>query len=453
MRIPEANRQDVLPRSKIHPLSVRPKGALTQAAAREGLPARIRFARIYILWKIQNLFAIKLKFCVTKTKIIRFIGIYYYNQEHQNSKIVIRDYSVHEQEQQSVRFNTDMAAGDSPDMVIMWQNNTLNSAISTYERTNIFSDLTSLLTKSETFNYDDLLSYVTEPYKLNGKQYIFPLDPSAGCYFGNTEHFNGPVTVDEYLNICEEINASCLLGKNLFSATIDDYYNELTAECTFNNGILAQQMTRSTLLQDNSNEQPLKGISLSYTTLFNYVENMISLEGDWIPVGYPNESRELCIGNSLGEYLAIMETSLHKDVAIDFLHILIQRNSPNLNYTGTEDDILSMCYGYTFYESDIYKQLDFFEDKTVVINGTLLSVYDDNNPDLSNAEGVRIKLTQAHADSLCSFLNSVTRRVNSASPVQKIFWEEYWAMEDRPIETMLDYVQSKVSLYLSEKMD
>lgn len=381
------------------------------------------------------------------------LPVYYYNQENQNNRINIRDYSVYEQEHQTLRFNTDIAAGDSPDMVIMWQNDTLNSAISIYERADIFSDLTSILDNTQTFNYDDLLTYVTEPYKLDGKQYIFRLDPSAGCYFGNTAYFNGPVTVDEYLDICEENNTSCLLGKNLFSATIDDYYNERTAECTFNNGILAQQMTRSTLLQDNTNEQPLKGISLTYTTLLNYVEKMTLLEGDWVPVGYPNENRELCIGNALGEYFAIMETSSHKDIAVDFLHTLIQRNSPGFNHTGTEDDILSMCYGYTFYKSDIYKQVDFFKDKTVVINGTILSVYDDNDPALSKAEGFHLKLTQDHANSMCTFLNSITRRVNNASPVQKIFWEEYWAMGDRPIETMLDYVQSKVSLYLSEQLN
>lgn len=83
----------------------------------------------------------------------------------------------------------------------------------------------------------------------------------------------------------------------------------------------------------------------------------------------------------------------------------------------------------------------------------LYSVYDDDDPALSEAKGFHLQLTKADADSMVSFLDSITQRVNNASPVQKIFWEEYWAMDDRPIETMLDYVQSKVSIYLSEQLD
>lgn len=380
------------------------------------------------------------------------LSVFYFNQNAQNAKIEIRDYSVYEQEQQNLRFHTDIAAGDPPDMVILWQSDTLDSTISTNERAGIFTDLTTLFQENQIMHSDDLLAYVTEPYKYNGKQYIFPLNPSVSCYFGNTAYFDGSVTIDEYLDICEENDLGCLNAKPLFSAAVDDHYNETTADCTFHNGTLAKQMTRATTLQQNTNAQPLQKITLSYTSLFQYTEAMVSLGEEWIPVGHPNAKKELCMDNSLAEYYAILASSTHKDVAVDFLHTLMQDNTPSIK-ADTDDALLSLCYGYTFYKSDIYEQLSYFEGKTIVIDSMLYSVYDDDDPTLSEAKGFHLQLTKADADSMVSFLDSITRRVNNASPVQKIFWEEYWAMDDRPIETMLDFVQSKVSIYLSEQLD
>lgn len=384
------------------------------------------------------------------------LPVYHYNQGEQEDKIVIRDYSVYDQELQSLRLNTDMAVGDTPDMIIMWQYDTIDPAISTYERADLFADLTSLLKEAEEFRYDALLAYVTEPYQFDGKQWIFPLTPSFSCNFGPADSFNGPLTMEEYLDLCEQKNFSPLVGNGLFSAAVDDYYNETTAVCTFNNGVLAKQITRAGLLQQNTGEQPLKKLSLSSVTLYNYVKNLLALgaAGEWVPVGCPNEERALCIENYSAEYFAIFEASTHKETAVDFLHTLIQQNTTPLSSDGTEDSVLAaMGSGYVFYENDIDEQLNFFLDKTFVLNGDFVSVYDDTDPKLSGQAGVSFKLTQDDADSMRGFLNSITRRVNTASPVQRIFWEEYWSMGDRPVETMLDYVQSKVSLYLAETMD
>ena len=170
--------------------------------------------------------------------------VFNYNKEHPENEIVIRDYTVYEGDQRRLVFNANLAAGDVPDMTLIWQHSSLDPMIPTYERAEIFADLTPLMQEDEDFRYDDLLSYVTEPFKLGEKQYVFPLDLQLSCWFGTSELFDGPMDMDGYLDLCEEKNLLPLRKMDLFSAAVDDHYDEENALCTFNDGTLLRQMEK-----------------------------------------------------------------------------------------------------------------------------------------------------------------------------------------------------------------
>lgn len=386
------------------------------------------------------------------------LPIFEYNRANTDYRIVLDDYTVYDDmEQRTLLFNAELAAGNVPDMVLMYQYDNYSTTISTYERAHIFTDLTPLLQADSDFRYDELLSYITEPFKLDGSQYLFPLKLGVRCYFGFSEFFDGPVTVDEYLDICEREKRAPFRTLSLIEATLDDYYDEQTAVCTFNDGTLAAQINRAATMRSNTLDNPLTSLHLSYTTLFYYAKKLTeAAEGSTlVPVGTPNAERALCMGDVFGEYFAIAEQSVHKDFAVDFLQYMMELSTLNTSSTDNmqSDRYYSPPLGTTFYKGDIDAQLAMFEGKTLVVNGALVAVYDDGDPEIATADGYALKLTRELADDFGTFLDSITRRVNSASPVARIFSDEYWSMQERPIEAILDSVQSKASIYLAENLD
>ncbi len=387
------------------------------------------------------------------------LPIFEFNQQTETVQVLLRDYSVYEEDRRYLIFNADMAAGNVPDMVVMWQNGNTDTPISTYERADIFTDLTALLKADADFNYDGLLNYITKPYQWNnGEQYLFPIKPQLFCKLGSRELFDGPVTMDEYLDLCEAGGYAASAHLNLFASTMDDHYDELTAACTFNDGTLAAQMMRADTMKTNPNTMPSEWLSLPYPYLYEYAERMMEHTGTMIPVGLPNADRALNIEDAGTEFFAVMDASENKAAAVDFLSFLMEKNTPGTELAEPEYAeygvrYISPPWGYTYYRDDIYAQLAGYEGKTLVVNGTFVSLYDDGDPELKTADGIPLKLTQEHADTFCALLDGITRRVNEGSPVQRIFWEEFRAMEGRPVETMLDMIQSRVSIYLAEKLD
>lgn len=387
------------------------------------------------------------------------LPVFAFNQQSEDVKVLLKDYTVYEEDRRYLIFNADMASGNAPDMVVMWQNGNLDNTISNYERADIFTDLTPLLKADADFNYDGLLNYVTKPYQWdNGEQYLFPIKPRITCLLGSKDVFDGPVTMDEYLDLCETGGYAVSASRRFFMCTMDDHYDERTAVCTFNDGTLAAQMNRADSMKDNPNTMPTDYLSLPYTYLYEYAERMMEHAGTMIPIGLPNAERALSVEDAGTEFFAVMEASENKAAAVDFLGYLMEENTPDTEIVHKEYIeygiyFFSPPWGYTYYRDDVYEQLAGYEGRTLVVSGSLVSLYDDDDPALLTADGIPLKLTKEHADAFCELLDGITRRVNEGSPVQRIFWEEFRAMEGRPVETMLDMLQSRVSIYLAEKLN
>lgn len=378
------------------------------------------------------------------------LPVFYFNRQSQTHQIVIRDYTVYEREERYTVFQMDIAAGNIPDMVILWEYSNMDPTISAWEYTPLFADLTPLLTADTSFGYDDLLSYVTKPYThSDGKQIYFPLTPEAHVNMGAASIFDGPVTIDEYLTICENHGYSPYFGMNLFGAAIDDYYDMENAVCNFNDGKLQSQMERANALSNNGEEKLLKSTFMPYTSLWNYKTAMAAFEEPMVMVGAPNEQRKMYCGYIMSDMFAITENCKSKSEAVKFLKLLLDDKTPEIQ---TYSHFFPGMFGYTFFKHQIAEQLAEFEGKTIVLRDQKsYFLYDDDDLALADAIGERVKVTQEDADGLYHYLDSITNRVNYASPAANIFWDVYFDMDDRPVSDMLDMAQSKISIYLSEQ--
>ncbi|MBE6658540.1 MAG: extracellular solute-binding protein [Ruminococcaceae bacterium] len=392
------------------------------------------------------------------------LPVYHFNRTHADMRIVVRDYRVYEDEDERVmRFNTDIAAGDIPDMVLLWQNSNYGTAVSDYERSDLFADLVPLLSADPDFDYEGLLSYVKAPYtRYDGGQYLFPLQPGASGYFADPAVADAPLTMEGYLDLCEAHGAKPSQGMSLIAAAVDDFYDEETASCSFDGGRLEALLTRAEAMADHAGASPLIPLRMSHVTLWHFVTRLQEATGGalsdadgefpLVPVGYPTEDGALCVDFVSSEFFAVTRTCAHSDAAVDFLQMLMEENK----IVNTPLDALYWHrfdggLGQTYDARDVMEELAFYEDKTLVYEDNAYYIYADDDPALAEAVGTHFKITDAAADAFISYLDSVTRRVNYGSPAATIFREEYRAMADRPIAERLKIIQSKVSLYLSEQ--
>lgn len=392
------------------------------------------------------------------------LPVYHFNRTHADTRIVVRDYRVYEDEEERVmHFNADIMAGDIPDMVLLWQNSNYGTAISDYERSDLFADLAPLLSADPDFDYEGLLSYVTAPYtRYDGGQYLFPLQPGASGYFADPAVASHPLTVEGYLDLCEAHGAKPWQGMSLIAAAVDDFYDEETAACSFDGGRLESLLSRAEAMADNAGESPLIPLRMSHATLWDFVTRLQKAAGSaltdagdtfpLVPVGYPTEDGALCVDFVSSEFFAVTTACAHPDAAVDFLQMLMDTNK-------TVNTPLDQLYwhrfdggmGQTYYARDVMEELAFYEGKTLVYEDNAYFIYADDDPALADAVGTHFKITDAAADAFISYLDSIVRRVNYGSPAATIFREEYRAMADRPISERLKIIQSKVSLYLSEQ--
>ncbi len=392
-----------------------------------------------------------------------------FNKSSDTHRAVIRDYTQYDDDQKKLAFDTDLASGKVPDLILMGtSSNRGDTFVSTYERSGILADLTPLMQADEDFNYDGLLGYITKPYQYYGAQYLFPIAPVQNLLFGHAEDFGegGGLTYDEFLSVMEACAADGealsvrIYPWNVVSANaVHEQYDEKTAVCTFDDGTLSALYSRAGAIPLGNENLPtdIKAEELfrtgqirlcesysGFTSLYEFVRETKDLGEDAVVIGYPTEDGVMSMGSGIvPAVLAITEVSDEKAACVDFLQTMV-----DIKRERTYNSTLSSG-GYTFYREDITKQLAAYEGKTIIINGRSRKILDDETA--VGEPGVHFKLTQADADAFCALLDSIERRVDDNTPAATIFWEEYWADMTKPFDEFLKIVQSKISIYLSEQ--
>lgn len=392
-----------------------------------------------------------------------------FNKTSDTHRAVIRDYTQYDDEQMKLAFDTDLAAGDVPDLILMGTySNMFDTLVSTYERSGILADLTPLLQADEDFHYDDLLGYITKPYQYYGAQYLFPIAPVQNLLFGHAEDFGegGGLTHDEFLSVMEACAADgealSMSPWNIVRANaVHEQYDEKTAVCTFDDGVLSALYHRASAIPRGDEALPtdIKAEELfrtgqirlcesysGFTSLYEYVKEMKSLGEDAVVIGYPTEDGVMSMGSGIiYALLAVTEVSEEKAACVDFLQTMV-----DLKRGQTYNDLMSNS-GYTFYREDIDNQLAAYDGKTIIVNGRSPKILDDEKA--VGEPGVHIKLTREDADAFAALLDSIERRVDDNTPAAAVFWNEYWSDPEKPFDEFLKIIQSKMSIYLSEQKD
>lgn len=392
-----------------------------------------------------------------------------YNRSSQDFRIVEKDYTIYGDDAKQ-RFELDYAAGYQPDLFVLTGYYGGEPLGDNYARKGMFLDLASVWDENVSFPRDKLLGYVKKPYENTaGKQFLFPLQPSSGCWFSNgTYGITGVQTPEEAAETCASLRAS---GVSCFSdsweqvsfwryalaAGIDGFVDYDAASCSFADGRFASlcQACLSVPAGEPSADygterERLEAVrsgkaALFYSTginsLFDWVEMRSLLGGAVIPVGYPNAERLLYTDDASSRAVfAVSSQTEHIGAAMRLL-------SDYLTPSGTVTDWAYPGTPYT--RDDIYAQLALFDGKTVVVNDRMLSYLDDAQA--ADAPGVKYKPSQADAEEYISYLDSIGRSVSNYSPAMGILDEELSQNAPRTPEQIADIIQSRITLFLAEQ--
>lgn len=400
-----------------------------------------------------------------------------FNRSSETHRFVIRDYTVYPADRRKLAFDTDLAAGDVPDIILMEDSQVDGTIVNTYETSDLLCNLTPLLQADPDFHYDDLLSYVTKPYQIQGKfhmeQRLFPLFAMSSTVFARTDTADAPLTPDAYLalaeaHLAESPDHAVLYSDNdLFPVrgTVSEHYDIGSAMarpfCSFDDGTLADLIARSKALgngfhyvgMDNINAQTLfregtlllADVRMPYS-LYDYVTTMKDLGAqtpdDLTAVGYPNNRGEHCVYHSDGQYFAVTAASEHKAECIKLLRAHLD------DMIAINGDLLPDLAA-VYYRSDIERQLAAYDGMTIVQEDRSMWIVTDEEAEAMS--GVKLKITREWADAFCEMLDSVTSRIVITRTPEAIFYEELRANPDRSVEESLKIADSRTSIYLSEQ--
>ena len=385
-----------------------------------------------------------------------------YNRSASEYIISVIDFTVYNKDIRNSIFNAEMAAGRVPDIVLLQTDSEVDSTVFTYKNSEIFTDLIPLMQNCQDFNYDHLLGYVTNPYRVHGQQRIFPLWPMAETLFGSSERFAGPITAEDLIELIKKLPSDTKLCDNdsyesiILDGILNDYYNLDTANCNFGDDSFINILSEITYLPEYKiakNEHDhvynpityFRSIGEGKTLLVDYEPWSVAdyalmklcTGNSLIPVGYPNAEKKLYVRNGWGVFLSITESSQHKDEAFSFLNLLLSTFSN------------SSLNNVSYFTDDIYNEYRELENKTIVITSTGASIYDDS--DIPSNSVKTHKVTEIDAQEYIDYLNSITDLLPTDSPIYSIYKEECSALSSRPVEKIANIIQSRVSIYLSEQ--
>ena len=402
-----------------------------------------------------------------------------FNRSSETHRFVIRDYTVYPADRRKLAFDTDLAAGDIPDIILMEDSQVDGTIVNTYEHSDLLCDLTPLLQADPDFHYDDLLGYVTKPYQIQGKfhmeQRLFPLNANPHTVFAHTDTADAPLTPDAYLALAEKHlaespdHAVLYYSDSLFpiDGTISEHYDIGSAMirpyCSFDDKTLADRIARSKALGNGFAYTGVENIdartlfregtvlfhkSLLPQSLYDFVTEMKNLGAetpdDITAIGYPNNRGEHCVYHSDGTFFAVTNASEHKAECIKLL-------KATLDYHIAINGDYLPDYAAVYYRGDIERQLAAYDGMTIVQQDRMLNVFTDEEAE--TMPGVKLKITREWADAFCEMLDSVTSRIVCTRTPEAIFYEELRTNPDRSIEESLKIADSRTSIYLSEQFE
>lgn len=394
-----------------------------------------------------------------------------FNKTNEKYRIRVIDYSTYNTDEDweagTTKFNSDVASGKGPDIVIASDSSTIHNYISK----GLYLDLTSLLDADPEINKEDFFPNVINMGSVDGKLYeIIPsfyvetvigkkslLGDRQGWTMSEmmevektlpetTALFMG-VTRDEFINNMLSVNSSLYIdmatGKCSFDSEDfrglleyaaklpegdDSYYEELEEEGYWESYETLWRANRAALM---------------HTSIDNFYEYNQILKGyfgeDIVFVGYPSEDRN---GSSAYYYfsLGISSKCPSPESAWEFIRTYLLPDYQKDTYSGIPASIAVFDeLGKKAQERRSYTDGDevIYEDDTFYVNGDYITL----NP-----------LTAQEIQNYKDFILSVDKVQGSFSSVENIINEEtqgYFAGQ-KSLDDVVKNIQGRVQLYISE---
>ena len=387
-----------------------------------------------------------------------------FNKSNTEYRIHIEDYSKYGDIYSSYFFNSgintleqELIKGNTPDMILFGE----DFDMMRFAGFDAFADIDELPGITD-INKDEYFENVIDAYRFNGKQYAMPVSFKIAGLCGKKEAVSDikDYTVNEFAELNSEKNLFyrepiVFLAEHLIYSNISDYIDTRKFTCSFDteefisllkivkeNGITEEKYIKSLSDADKTYEtrmaddlclfMPLQiysfsGFSQTNTYYFCGTETALT--------GFPSDSHS---GAVIVPQLtaAVFKNSENKEVAVEFLKILLSDN-------GQNQACQHMDWMFSFpVKKSAYNQL-FEKEKNATTSHT------------TDCHGKETKVKKPDNDLLetvTNFITSASSTSLSDSRIRMIISEEterYYADTQSAEETAKN-IQNKISVYLKE---
>ena len=421
--------------------------------------------------------------------------IYKFNRSNDEYRIVLKDYSAdidygddseYTYEDAITKINSDIAAGNVPDLFVCSSELPFDS----YASKGLFIDLYKYMDADENYSRDKFEQNILSAFETDEKLYRIPATYNVQG-FGGLKRVIGDYAenwnMDSFMALANSLDENVVMLRDMtrdnflevmLSSMYDEFIDVASDKCSFNDGTFASILEYASTLsettifddmdwnevEDNFWEEYENAIAEGKVALssayFGSFSDYISLinytfRTDEIAlVGYPGANGSPVIYDS-SSAIAISSKSKLKDGAWAFIASLLSedfQDSLDWNFPVRTSSLEKMM-NREIEESQKRKQEE-EEAKNGETETEMVGVYDYVRPTMvaSNYEYGNYYLNENYANIVLDFIRSADMISHSDSEITKIVKEE----EGRFFEGQCtsaqaaDAVQSRVSIYVSE---
>jgi ABC-type glycerol-3-phosphate transport system substrate-binding protein len=384
-----------------------------------------------------------------------------FNNSQEDYRVKLEAYGKYENPEEQMRL--DIISGSGPDVILITTET--ENILDQLDQKNGLEDLYPYMEKDEDISKDDFVQKPLELLEYNGKLTRLAQDFSIHCMIGKTDFIGDRTswTWEEFAACCEKVpakKAPYLDSYNIFLQAFPSIYGQFF---DLQNGTLLSK--EGELLNDITlSDKVYADRNWTKETFNSKFQEMIDKlqEGEFYvgnydnpgmpfrlaKYGYTGKKQELkligypCetgsgVSMSFGNTYAISSFSEHKDGAWQFLKSIFGKGKNNYNIDGTFP--LRKDY-YEINKKSMLAKEDYVDENGVKIIA------------LGAANGYNI--TQEDIDEVERIIEMADCRTLAGNhPVREIVEEEmstYYGEPDRSLEETADYIENRVTLYLSE---
>lgn len=394
-----------------------------------------------------------------------------YNKTSEEYRIRVEDYSRYNTPDDytvgMTKMNTDIASGNTPDIVMISSDMPVDSYISK----GLFADLNPFLEQDPELKKEDYMENVMEVFSQDGKWY--QMVPSFYLYtiFGKASEVGEEPgwtmedlqtlreTKGEDVAVFSELTQSGVLNYILLFAS-NQFIDWETGECHFE----SEEFIK---LLEFANEFPKE---IDYSELYNdrdYWEQQETMfrEGRALlmPYSIANfQDFQYCEDGTFGEQITAVGFPVKDGVgnvimynsnfAISAKSQYQQEAWEFLRYYLTEEYQDTIEYGWPVLSSSLNKKMEEAQQKPFYLNEFGDKVEYDNTYYLGGMEITMEPLSQEDCDRVVSFLNSAKDIYSYDQAIMNIVYEETASYFDgqKTAEEVADIIQSRIFIYVNE---